>query len=253
MNSTSGVENTAVGSSAGESNTTGERNTYLGWRAGYSNDGDANVMIGESANDQALDASNNVAIGSRVMHDNQTGNNNVAIGLQALYYAQTMAATVMVTGHQYRINNAGTTDFTLLGAANNTALTYFTYNGVAVTGNGTIYDIETPPNNNTAIGYQAGHFVGNGSGNVFLGYQAGDFAGAQGLSNKLYISNSNTEYPLIGGDFTLAELIVGGKIGFSITYNPNGTGVSNGKIFQGTDGALYFKGGSGTVSLIANA
>ena len=53
------------------------------------------------------------------------------------------------------------------------------------------------------------------------------------------------------------KLDVGGNIkAYSYlfaTQNPiDGTGVANGSIFYGTDGALYFKGGSGTVTKIAN-
>lgn len=70
-------------------------------------------------------------------------------------------------------------------------------------------------------------------------------------SNKLYIANSNTITPLIGGDFSTQELKIGGVQQFTIQYATTGVGVSNGSIFYGTDGALYFKGSSGTVTQIA--
>ncbi len=63
-------------------------------------------------------------------------------------------------------------------------------------------------NNNTAMGYQAG-FSATGSGNIFIGYQAGY---NETGSNKLYIANSNTTTPLIGGDFSSAQVDINGTI-----------------------------------------
>ena len=39
---------------------------------------------------------------------------------------------------------------------------------------------------------------------------------------------------------------------FGSGLNTNGSDVANGSLFKGTDGALYYKGGSGTVTKIAN-
>jgi len=54
--------------------------------------------------------------------------------------------------------------------------------------------------NNTIIGNEAGKgsSTHSKSGNIFLGYQAGY---NEISSNKLYIENSNSSTPLIGGDF----------------------------------------------------
>lgn len=70
-------------------------------------------------------------------------------------------------------------------------------------------------------------------------------------SNKLYIDNYLDVIPLIGGDFSTSEVKIGGVQQFSISYPISGVGVANGSLFYGTDGGLYFKGGSGTVTLIA--
>lgn len=254
-NNVNGFENVAVGNESGFGNVSGQRNTYIGWRAGFQNNGDANVLIGESANDQALFAHENTGVGARVMHDNGHGNQNTAVGVSAMHFIQTMQATDMIAGNQYQIFASGNpqTDFISLGADNNNILTIFTYNGNTVTGDGRVRDLQSSnyPNNNTALGFEAGKFVGIGSGNVFLGHKAGAALSVTGQSNKLYISNSDSTTPLLGGDFSLQELLIGGQIGFSVQYDPDGSGVSNGKIFQGTDGALYYKGGSGTVTMLA--
>ncbi|MGE5355544.1 MAG: hypothetical protein ACM3PT_04830 [Deltaproteobacteria bacterium] len=254
-NNTTGFENVALGNESGFGNVSGQRNTYLGWRAGFQNNGTANVLVGESANDQALLANENTGVGARVMHDNGHGSRNVAIGTSALHFLQTFQAIDMIAGNQYQIFGIGnpSTDFVSLGAENNEVLTIFTYNGNTVTGDGRVRDLQLSnyPNNNTAIGFEAGHFAGIGSGNVFLGHRAGGSINSTGQSNKLFIANSDTLTPLVGGDFSLQELMIGGQLGFSIQYPPDGSGVSNGKVFQGTDGALYYKGGSGTVTMLA--
>jgi len=74
--------------------------------------------------------------------------------------------------------------------------------------------------NNTAIGYEAGKGLpGNDiSGNVFLGYQAGM---NNTDNNKLFIDNSSTTTPLIGGDFSSDELYFNAtKVGIG-TDDPN--------------------------------
>jgi len=57
--------------------------------------------------------------------------------------------------------------------------------------------------NNTALGKFAGFSNRDGSGNVFLGYKAG--YNETGL-NKLYIDNSNTNTPLIYGNFVANQV-----------------------------------------------
>jgi hypothetical protein len=55
-----------------------------------------------------------------------------------------IAATALVAGTQYGIISAGSTDFTVLGAANNEAGTMFTAtNVVAATGTGTVFAAAT--------------------------------------------------------------------------------------------------------------
>jgi hypothetical protein len=66
---------------------------------------------------------------------------------------------------------------------------------------------------NTSIGNGSGYDNVNGSGNIFIGYRAGhDETG----SNKLYIENSESATPLIGGDFLTNEVVINGKLGIGI-------------------------------------
>jgi len=71
---------------------------------------------------------------------------------------------------------------------------------------------------NTAIGYNSGS-NGNGSRNVFIG----SFAGLNETgSNKLYIENSDSSLPLIGGDFSTDEVTINGSL--SIKDGTQGAG-----------------------------
>ncbi len=69
---------------------------------------------------------------------------------------------------------------------------------------------------NTLIGYQSGfgNSAHNKSGNVFIGYKAGY---NETGSNKLYIENSDSNTPLIGGDFSSDEIYLNGKVGIGTT------------------------------------
>lgn len=66
---------------------------------------------------------------------------------------------------------------------------------------------------NTAIGGYSG-WRSIGDKNVFIGFQAGY---NETGSNKLYIENSTSSLPLIGGDFSIDEIYLNGKVGIGTT------------------------------------
>ena len=66
-------------------------------------------------------------------------------------------------------------------------------------------------NNNTALGYKAGEMT-SGNGNIFLGANSGNNLYFQNTSNKLIIANSETNTPLIYGEFDNGLLKVNGKL-----------------------------------------
>ena len=69
--------------------------------------------------------------------------------------------------------------------------------------------LTTTGSSNSFLGSDAGYSNTEGSGNVFLGYQAGF---NETGSNKLYISNSETDSPLIYGEFDNEYLEVNGDL-----------------------------------------
>jgi len=200
---TTGFSNVAVGSSALGGASLGAANS--------------NVGIGASALSAAQGTSiGQVGIGARALRAITTGTSNVGIG----YYA----ADPMTTGSQNVV--IGFTAQAGGGNSTGNITTGYQANYYG-SGTGNIYtgwnvaQRQTTGNYNVMIGYSSGFngvgsnvtgvtnsvFVGtetgyntvsSATGNVFLGYRAGyNEAG----SNKLYIENSLSSVPLIGGDF----------------------------------------------------
>ncbi len=178
-NNTSGYENTAAGYQSLYSNTTGYRNIAIGSQALYTNnEGINNIAIGYQSlyNNNSSGADKNISIGAQSLYHNTSGNENTSIGQEA---------SLENTQGQFNVS---------IGAYTN---------GLNQTGS-----------KNTMIGYNAGHGqnLHSKSGNVFIGYEAGKFE--QG-SNKLYIENSSSSSPLIGGDFSTNEINLNGTVNIS--------------------------------------
>lgn len=109
--------------------------------------------------------------------------------------------------------------------------------------------------------------------NLEIGYTGARFSSVQintGSANVLTLKSSvNTNpftFQLPGNDamyiYQNAEALLGltstsveafKPVRFQATYPVDGSGVSNGSLFKGVGGALYYKGDSGTVTLIANS
>lgn len=197
--------NTAVGYNALREITTGAGNTAMGSYALYQvTTGRSNTIIGNSS---ALNTNGdyNTVLGANSLCYNTTGNRNIAVGSNVLYW-----------------NTSG---------SNNTAIGD---NSIAFNSSGS---------NNTSIGYYAGHgTLGNSySGCIFLGYQAGYMNTS---NNKLYIENSDSQIPLIGGDFSTDQVDINGTI--KIT----GGNPGNGKILTSdANGHASWEGNPGATEL----
>lgn len=143
-------------------------NTFFGFQAALNTTTGFNTVIGSHAMETATTTTFNVAIGSYALNSMTTGGTNVAIGHQAMF------------------SNT-------LGNEN-----------VAI-GTNTLYSLVGSTHQNTAIGNYAGELNVSGLRNVFIGYKAGH--GELG-NDKLYIANTTTTTPLLGGDFATNQLFV---------------------------------------------
>lgn len=81
---------------------------------------------------------------------------------------------------------------------------------------------------------------------------------SEGYKGKILYNNSTEDLTVETNGATALKVKSGGEvqiyksISFTNAKATDGSEVDNGNLFKGTDGALYFKGGSGTVTKIAN-
>ena len=189
-----GIHNTALGTSSLALNSTGKYNTAAGYYALYKNTNDYNTAFGAYALKLNTSGNHNVAFGYNSLLNNTTGSTNVAAGSKTMENNDDGDANSAVGDWSLKNNTSG-------------------YGNVAV-GNETLNRLESG-NINTALGNKAGHENTNGSRNVFIGNMAGYHETG---SNKLYIDNSDTLNPLIGGDFQNSEIYLNGKTGIGTQY-----------------------------------
>lgn len=158
----------------------------------------SNIGIGSNAVAALTSGEFNIGIGTNNLQFVTSGSYNTAVGVQTLRYCTTGSSnTGMGDGCMYgsglTLTGSGNTAmgrnalYDLSSGASNVAIGYEA--GVN----------NTTGSNNIIIGYQAGYTQSTSQGNIFIGYQAGY---SETGSGKLYIDNSNTTTPLIGGDFS---------------------------------------------------
>jgi hypothetical protein len=232
-----GSYNCAFGSRASRFNTTGSYNTAIGYYALRSNyHGNSNVAIGTHALYLSADLNNlvavgdsalfhngtgatvswqgnwNTAIGSKTLYDNTTGCSNTAIGFEALKDNTSGNYNTSLGYGALQYNETGSSN-TVIGCV--AALENLSGNNNVIIG-GSADLTNEGGSQNTIIGNGAGHgLTGHSkSGNVFIGYQAGF---EEYGDNKLYIENSSSGIPLIGGDFSLDEVYLNGNVGIGTT------------------------------------
>jgi hypothetical protein len=169
-------------------------NLCIGIGAGVSlTTGDYNICIGENSGSIIDSTQGCIFIGYNAGRKT-TGNANTAIGWNSMY------------------NLSG------IGGNGVSNTTVGSYSGFSLSSG----------NQNVLIGDNSGYYINSGNGNVFIGYQSGE---TSNVSNKLYIENSNSQTPLIYGEFDNDLL----------TFNANVT-IPDGKVLRfgtGLDGQIY--------------
>jgi len=180
---------------------------YIGYEAGINDEGGTyTVGIGWNALRNNSQGTKNIALGYRAMSQSTLGDDNIAIGSLALTSATNTTANTAIGNYTMIYStasfNVALGDYALYG---NTTGTKNVSVGFMANGN------NQTGSNNTIIGYNAGKGTSlhSKSGNVFLGYEAGY---NETGSNKLYIENSSSTTPLIGGDFSTDEVYINGTL-----------------------------------------
>jgi len=208
---TEGSYNSFIGYQAGKTNTTGSRNAFFGYQSGSANiSGLDNVFIGNQAGMSNTLGCYNVFIGQGAGYSNigsgqysYPGNFNVFLGYLSGYYNKTGQDNVFLGKQAGWRNDSGSSNIYI---GMNTA-------GQMTVGSANVFigsqagAFKTGGGNNILIGDQAGSGNGTGSGNIFIGYRAG--SGEDG-SSLLYIENSESASPLIGGNFNADKVAING-------------------------------------------
>ncbi|RLD54758.1 MAG: hypothetical protein DRJ05_14110, partial [Bacteroidetes bacterium] len=207
--SSHGSENTAVGSKALYGNTLGNQNTAIGTESlKINSEGKGNTAIGAHTLDSNTSGDNNTAGGAFALTGNTTGDNNTAFGHKSAYN---------ITDGGYNASYGSNSLYSEITGTHNSAFGYgslfFHESGDENTAIGykAMYSNDNGTEN-TAIGSQAG-YNNSGSGNVFIGNKAGYNSL---LSNKLFIDNTNTDTPLIYGDFYWNKVGINGLLGVNM-------------------------------------
>jgi len=264
-NNEEGDNNTAMGSEVLYSNAWGSDNTGIGYQSLYSNvAGNSNVAVGFSSLYTNDDGDNNIGIGFHSLFSNVSGDENIAIGYNSLW--SNIGDFNIAIGSEALSGNSNGVKNTAIGynalssgnGDNNTALGYLALSNLASVNNFNVAigSLALPYLRdgwaNTSIGSESGPVgLDDGSYNVFLGYRSGYLAGSgspgnvslsnsvflgaysgynETNDNRLHISTTNTNTPLIYGEFDTGILRIWGKLQIK---NP----ANDGYEFPSIDGA----------------
>jgi len=200
-----------IGFFAGNNDTAGLHNVYIGAYSGY----------------HEFHGTNNTYIGFNSGKESDSAFSNTFVGSLSGEYNTTGNINTFIGRRAGNLNTTGSEN-TFLGQASG----YWNKTGSL----------------NTYVGRAAGYFNEEGDSNVCIGYNAGAY---NTYSNRLYISNSDTEDPLIYGEFDnkmlrfnagrleirnpLENTIIGDSSGIQVSGNQNViVGTQAGKYLQGS-------------------
>ena len=250
-------QNVALGVASMANNSTGFFNTAVGYRSLHSNsNGSSNVSIGWRALDSNTGGASNVAIGLNTMRLNSTGFGNTASGYSALSHNSNGDYNTVHGYEALSTNQAGDHN----SAVGYQSLYFSTGSYNTALGSSSLLSMATGSNNvalgawadqfnqggsnNVILGFEAGRQIDNhnASGNVFIGHRAG--YNSLG-SNKLYIENSDSNAPLIYGEFDNNKVKINGDCEIAGEFT-----ISNYTLpaEDGTTGQVLETDGSGNVS-----
>jgi len=195
---------TGVGAGTGTAASATSYNVGVGSLSLSSNEtGARNVGVGYGALRLNVGASNNVGMGGLAVYNNVSGDGNVGIGDTALTnVGAVVTAGSFVATVSYEIVTVGTTDFTLIGAANNNIGTSFTATGAGV-GTGTA---SPNANKNTAVGFEAGTVIVGGINNTIIGADADVTSASQTNSTAIgYGATATVDNQVVLGNASVVQ------------------------------------------------
>jgi hypothetical protein len=241
--STTGANNTAIGTEALLNNSTGSGNVAVGYQTLYTSLVSNATAIGYQAGFKCSDVSGgNSFLGFQAGYNQTSANSNTLIGVQAGFSITTNS------NNTYNGHNAG---YYQTGGTN-TALGASALVGASGTSTGA---------NNTAVGYQAGKAVTSGVQNTFMGNNAGSaltsgnnniaiggtgtFTSATSDTNTIVIGvysggnlNGGDKNTIIGYNASASGATVGNELVLASGSGAVGKGASTGYIWP-NGGGVY--------------
>jgi hypothetical protein len=194
--------------------------------------GSANTILGETAlNSATAGAANNTVIGNAALFANTTGLNNTIVG----------AGTALSNTTGSRNTALGAAALLLHNSDDNTAIGWNSLLGI------------TSGYRNTALGTAAGNNISSTSfGNVYIGYNAGPTSSLV-ENNKLYINNTSSVAPLIGGDFSTGVATINSILQLQRRTTNPGLPIEGMIMASGSAGSskLFYYNGTAWVDLTA--
>ena len=173
------------------------RSVFLGRFAGQNDDltDNYNVFIGYTSGNATTTGDLNTAIGVGSLRENITGSRNSAFGVYSLVFLES-GNNNSSFGSRSSLNLVSGNFNAVLGSQSFRTNVSGSFNSTL--GARSLEQNESG-NRNVSIGYRSLFDNVIGSDNIAIGHQAGF---SETGSNKLYIENSNSTSPLIGGDFS---------------------------------------------------
>ncbi len=206
------IGNTVIGFGAGAQLTNESLNTAIGGTSQNNAFGSSNTTVGwETGFELSATAEGNVAIGFRSYRNTTTGDYNIAIGHDPLYAGGSGSDNIAIGRDALKGSDPSTPNTGSLNIAigRSIAMNATSAGSNVIVGHDAAGALTTG-STNTLIGYGAGALLTTGSGNVMIGNAAGSNEAAA-TSDQLFIDNSNTSTPLIGGDFSTDALTFNGS------------------------------------------
>jgi hypothetical protein len=195
--------NTAVGVGAMKSIVSGVENIAIG----------TNALRDLSAGDQ------NTALGAYALRTVTSGEKNTAVGIAAMQDGIGSRNTFVggFAGRGWSFGANAGDDNAVLGYDALTRVSSGSRNSIL--GGSAGYDMTTA-SNNVIIGQSAGVGLSTGNGNVWIGYSVGPVTVGSytrdTVSNTLFVDNTQTNSPLIHGNFNNDQLTLNGHVAVEI-------------------------------------
>jgi len=185
----------------------------------------SSLFIGSAAGNAITSGTQNTFLGYEAGAFTSSGSSNTFMGYRAGYVNGTTGSNTFIGALSGDANNSGQEN-TFVGLSSGSATNSGSHNTFIGKNAGRI---NSTGDNNTYLGVNSGDITA-GSGNVFLGAYSGSALGS--ADDILYIENSNSNTPLVFGDFAADSISINGKLSVGSNYTFPTTTPTSGQVLR---------------------